>query len=206
VPVLLIYFAKIRLPVVRTLDLCASVVPLGHAFGRFGCFMNGCCFGHVSEMPWALHFPRIEDEAGRIVGSPPFSWQYLEGMIGTEAHHSLPVHPTQLYAVGYNLLLFALLSVLLYRHVKPGIVGGSYLVLYGISRFTNEHFRADTEALALGMSVAQFIAILAVVGGLVYLLRSTLAPRPEPEAAPEPEVPTDKPAKPPSKRRSRRKR
>jgi phosphatidylglycerol:prolipoprotein diacylglycerol transferase len=47
------------------LDIMAPGAMWGLAFGRLGCFFNGCCFGGVCEMPpthearyaWAVHFP-----------------------------------------------------------------------------------------------------------------------------------------------------
>lgn len=39
------------------LDIIAPSAALGLAIGRIGCFLNGCCFGTTSELPWALRFP-----------------------------------------------------------------------------------------------------------------------------------------------------
>ncbi len=39
------------------LDIVAPSAALGLAIGRIGCFLNGCCFGHVSDVPWAVRFP-----------------------------------------------------------------------------------------------------------------------------------------------------
>ncbi|MGB9688745.1 prolipoprotein diacylglyceryl transferase family protein [Thermogutta sp.] len=46
---------KVRLLLV--FDLLAPCFLLGLAFGRIGCFLNGCCFGGVCELPWSVQFP-----------------------------------------------------------------------------------------------------------------------------------------------------
>jgi phosphatidylglycerol:prolipoprotein diacylglycerol transferase len=30
---------------------------IGLAFGRIGCFLNGCCYGAACKLPWAVSFP-----------------------------------------------------------------------------------------------------------------------------------------------------
>jgi phosphatidylglycerol:prolipoprotein diacylglycerol transferase len=39
------------------MDIIAPSVALGLAFGRVGCFLNGCCFGGTCDLPWAVRFP-----------------------------------------------------------------------------------------------------------------------------------------------------
>ena len=52
-----VFLLKNKLPVLATLDLLAPTLLLGIAIGRLGCLMNGCCFGGVSDLPWAITFP-----------------------------------------------------------------------------------------------------------------------------------------------------
>jgi len=54
---LLIYLRARRLPIRRYLDILAVGLMMGLAFGRLGCFLNGCCFGRPTDVPWALRFP-----------------------------------------------------------------------------------------------------------------------------------------------------
>ena len=35
----------------------ATALPLGHAFGRLGCFLNGCCYGNRWDGPMAVSYP-----------------------------------------------------------------------------------------------------------------------------------------------------
>ena len=59
-----------RLPIFLTLDVMAPALMLGIAIGRIGCLMNGCCFGSLSTLPWAITFPE---------GSPAHAHQVMEG-------------------------------------------------------------------------------------------------------------------------------
>lgn len=57
--VMIFYFRCKKLPVRKFLDILAPALMLGLAFGRMGCFLNGCCFGGVCELPWAIRFPAL---------------------------------------------------------------------------------------------------------------------------------------------------
>ncbi len=223
---------KKGLPLRATLDLGASLLPLGHAVGRMGCFLNGCCFGKVTDGPLGVRFPGLLREGSSLnpmlnlgektlVGPPVFRHQVLEGWpldflsrsggwsdafvkefraatevinnryhLLVQRHWTLPVHPTQLYAVGYNLAIFALLSYLLRRRWRPGQVGWCYLMLYGTARYWNEFFRADTARLdALGgLTLFQGLAIAGILFGaamFIDTMRRPPVPVPEPYAAPD---------------------
>jgi phosphatidylglycerol:prolipoprotein diacylglycerol transferase len=57
VPVIILYSRRYKLPIRQCLDIMAIALMLGLAFGRLGCFLNGCCFGKPAELPWAVRFP-----------------------------------------------------------------------------------------------------------------------------------------------------
>jgi phosphatidylglycerol:prolipoprotein diacylglycerol transferase len=57
IAMLIAYLAYHRLPIRKTLDVLAIGLLLGLGFGRIGCFLNGCCFGRPSTLPWAVRFP-----------------------------------------------------------------------------------------------------------------------------------------------------
>ena len=54
---LLAFIYWYRVPGLALADLIAPSVAMGLAFGRIGCFLNGCCFGGPCDLPWALSFP-----------------------------------------------------------------------------------------------------------------------------------------------------
>ena len=143
-------------------DLLATVVPLGHAFGRVGCFFYGCCYGRVSASALAVAFPR---------GSPAWYEQMHAGRIPQTATASLPVLPTQLFEAAAVLTLFVAL-LLLYRRfalVRPGLVTGAYFVGYALVRFALEYLRGDPRAAIGPLSISQTISLGLLVGGFLLI-------------------------------------
>jgi phosphatidylglycerol---prolipoprotein diacylglyceryl transferase len=138
-----------KVPVLQAFDLVIPYVPFGHAMGRLGCFAAGCCYGETTEVAWGVKFP--VDGLTRDIG-------------GT------PVHPTQLYAVGYLLLLGFFFLWLKKRQTFPGQMLVAYLATYPIFRSINEVFRGDSERgyfMDGPLSNAQFISVVIVVIALV---------------------------------------
>ncbi len=84
-------------------DVLAVAMPFGFATIRIACLVQGCCFGHLCELPWATTFGE---------GTTAWQVQRLQGVIEPNALESLPVHPLQVYfglwclAVGFFLLWF----------------------------------------------------------------------------------------------------
>ena len=57
IPVIILYSRRYKLPIRQCLDILAIALMLGLAFGRLGCFLNGCGFGKQTNLPWAIRFP-----------------------------------------------------------------------------------------------------------------------------------------------------
>jgi phosphatidylglycerol:prolipoprotein diacylglycerol transferase len=75
-PILVWYALKHRIPVRVGMDVIAPCLMIGLAFGRIGCFLNGCCYGKECALPWAVRFPYqslpYQDQfAGGEVSPPP---------------------------------------------------------------------------------------------------------------------------------------
>lgn len=133
-------------------DLILAVLPLGHAFGRIGCFMHGCCYGKLTTSWIGVAFPK---------GSPAW-WEQISAtppLIAQTAAESLPVIPTQLIESAANLALFIVL-VTQYpkRHAQRGFITGGYLVCYGIIRFLIEYLRGDPRMAIGPLSIGQAIS------------------------------------------------
>ena len=84
--VMVLYFRRYKLPILRFLDVLAPALILGLAFGRGGCLMRGCCWGKQSDLPWSIRFPAVNDFAHRGAGcekvaetqySLPFGYQLM---------------------------------------------------------------------------------------------------------------------------------
>jgi phosphatidylglycerol:prolipoprotein diacylglycerol transferase len=145
---------RYKLPVWTTADLMAPGIALGHVVGRFGCLLAGCCYGRPTDMPWGITF--TDPLAAQNVGTP----------LG------IPLHPTQLYDAGAELLILGLL-LFTERKGKPfaGRTFWMYLLLYGISRFVIEFYRGDSNrgTVLWGLSTSQFVSLLLVPGSLLML-------------------------------------
>lgn len=57
ITVIFFYLWRNKLPIRRYLDILAIGLFLALTFGRIGCFLNGCCFGKPTDLPWAVRFP-----------------------------------------------------------------------------------------------------------------------------------------------------
>ena len=143
-------------------DLCAAVLPLGHAFGRLGCFLNGCCYGRVCESAVSVRYP---------AGSMAWREQVAAGLLPHAASASLPMLPTQLIELVANLALFALLFRLARRHAFRGRITAVYLMLYACIRFNTERMRGDARlVVGGGLSIGQLISLVLFGLGLGLFL------------------------------------
>lgn len=85
---LVIFVRKHHLPGLALSDLVAPAVVLGVGLGRIGCFVNGCCYGGMTDVPWSVQFP---------AGSPAFFDQlhhgdlYIHGLIFVDKTDAPPV-------------------------------------------------------------------------------------------------------------------
>jgi phosphatidylglycerol:prolipoprotein diacylglycerol transferase len=150
----LIYTRIVKLPYWKCADLVAPSLAIGYAFTRIGCFLNGCCYGCPTTLPWGVRF----SENGVLTP---------------------PSHPTQLYAFAANLLIFFVLTRLERPSTssgctdrKPGFVFVGYIGLYSIYRFLIEFLRSGYTAklFALGLTQAQWVSIAAIVVSAVVML------------------------------------
>ena len=144
----LLYAWKRQLPVWRFADVLAPSIALGSAIGRLGCLMNGCCYGRICQLPWAIHFP--------------------------SDHRSYPngVHPTQVYDSILNLCLYVFLAWLFRRKRFDGQIFAAFLVGYACTRSFVELFRGDYPKYYLGgwATPAQLVSAGILVAGVLLLV------------------------------------
>uniref|UniRef100_A0A7C6EG31 Phosphatidylglycerol--prolipoprotein diacylglyceryl transferase n=1 Tax=candidate division WOR-3 bacterium TaxID=2052148 RepID=A0A7C6EG31_UNCW3 len=145
-----IYVKKEKLSIILLGDLVSPSIALGEFFTRIGCFLNGCCFGKPTNLPWGVHFPR-----------------------GSFAYHAgldCPIHPTQLYSSLFGLLLFFFLQRMLHQKHGTGEVFAYFLIFYGGFRFGVDFIRyyEDTG----NFLINQIISLIIVLAGIILLLRT----------------------------------
>ena len=142
-----------RLRKINTLamfDLTALGFLIGQGIGRWGNFFNQEAFGGNTTLPWGM--------TGDIIQS---------GVNGDGYDPALPVHPTFFYESLWCLIGFALLFMLFKKAYKfKGQIFSLYVIWYGTARFFIELLR--TDSLMMGnMKISCFVAVLAVLGGLM---------------------------------------
>ncbi len=128
----------LRLPSRRFGDVAVLAVAAALVLVRTGCFLNGCCFGRVSRLPWALSFPR---------GSWVFWYHRAQGWIPEAAERSLPVHPLQIYFLVAAAASFALVAWRLRAPHRPGSVQLLFYALFLSTTAALEPLRANSLTL-----------------------------------------------------------
>ena len=138
-----------KLSVLPIADVVCAFAPIGLFFGRLANFINGELWGRVTDVPWAMIFPRAGD--------------------------FLPRHPSQLYeAASEGLLLFLILQLCLHLfrlNRRPGLLTATFFLGYGTFRFICEFFR-EPDAPFLGpvsMGMALSIPIWLAAGSLFVI-------------------------------------
>lgn len=145
------YIRRHKLPFLRLGDVMMPSVILGQAIGRWGNFINQEAHGGPASAEFMAKFPAFIRDQMYIGG------QYY--------------HPTFLYESMWNLVVFAILMVMLYRFKKfDGQVLFSYMILYSVGRFFIEGMRTDSLLIADTLRVAQLVSLSLIALGIILLL------------------------------------
>lgn len=148
----ILYLRKAKIAIFSLADIVAPAIALGEFFTRIGCFLNGCCFGTTSSLPWAVTFP-----AQCVAGSSP---------IGEFA-----LHPTQIYSSLFGLILFFFLKKKLYKPHSTGEVFSLYLMFSGGFRFGIDFIRYYENSANLWIN--QIIALGIIIAGVIGFVKAT---------------------------------
>jgi phosphatidylglycerol:prolipoprotein diacylglycerol transferase len=190
-PSLTYYAIKKKIPLRLGMDMVAPCLMVGLAFGRIGCFLNGCCYGAVCEEPWAVTFP---------YASIPYKDQVLDGNLSAPPElvnfdgnrvrlvdpaelnarpalaqlaaneHSLPLHPAQPYSTFTAFLICALCLAYFTLPHAPGRVFALMLIVEGITRYLLELLRVEPPVVHVGgygLSLSMVLGISFVVLGII---------------------------------------
>jgi len=157
------YVSRSKLSFWKYTDIAAPSVAIGLGIGRIGCFLNGCCYGLISEK-YGVEFPALNMP-------PAYLQQLKDGLIASGSSYALPVIPTQLYSSLYSFLIFFILLWMKKYKKYDGYLFLNFLVLYSISRFTIEFFRfyEDNYKMFNYFTVTQIILLGVVLASLVFM-------------------------------------
>ena len=147
-----IYAKVYKIPFFGLTDNAVQSLPLGHAFGRIGCFCAGCCYGKETTSFLGVAYSHPAD---------PFC------PVGVK------LLPTQLFESAFCILLFfALMAVKRKnKNLKTGVLTIIYLLSYGTFRFLIEFIRGDEARRSfLTLSTSQWISLVLIIFGVVYTL------------------------------------
>ncbi len=172
-----------RLNFLKYLDFIAPNVLLAQAIGRMGNFVNQELYGPPTDLPWAFHInpkypcltpfnlPEGIQPCGAANLTPEsLAWYANNGF-----------HPTFFYEAGWNLLMFGLLTFVLWRfgrRLRQGDAALMYLIAYPAGRFWVEWFRPDAWTIG-SLATAQWIALIGIAIGVVGLILRHRNWRPE---------------------------
>ena len=148
---------RMGLPVWVTADALTPAFALGTMFGRIGCFLNGCCYGRPTSLPWGVVFPPDSFAAVEFGGQP--------------------VHPSQLYAAFAGLLLFAILQSTRRRFRVPGVMFWTFILLFALVRIPLDFTRTwESDAVlmrtgVLDLTESQLMSLGMILFGTLMILR-----------------------------------
>jgi len=150
----------------RTVEVGAPSVAAAYAVGRTGCWAVGDDYGRPWEGPLATVFPEGAPPSTAGIMSREFGVTFPPG---TDPNALIAVHPTQLYEIAMATGMFWIIWRMRKHSHREGWLFGLYLLLAGIERFVVEFFRAKDDYLAIGLTIAQVLALSACVAGIVWL-------------------------------------
>jgi phosphatidylglycerol---prolipoprotein diacylglyceryl transferase len=134
-------------------DIVTAVGPIGLFLGRLANFINSELWGRVADasLPWAVVFPN---------GGP------------------LPRHPSQLYeAFLEGIVLFTVLAVMIRMGAlkRPGLILGSFILIYALARITGEMFREPDPQLGFlwgGLTMGMLLSVPMIFAGIILIVQA----------------------------------
>lgn len=126
--------------------LLANLTPglaIGHALGRVGCLLAGCCYGDHCDLPIAISFKGVNR------------------------------HPVQLYeSISLVILFFLLRSLLKAKKKREALItylGGYGLIRFTLEFLRGDAIRGSY----MHLSTSQWVSIILVITAAIFYLRSS---------------------------------
>lgn len=203
-----------KVPVLLGMDIVAPCLVLGLGIGRIGCFLNGCCYGELTSVPWAVQFPYASNayveqfQEGRInpppellketpTGKRLLTWDEIRGHANLESlarqQKALAVHPTEIYSTITAFIICGLLVCFFTLPHADGQVFALMCIIEGMTRFILEMIRVEPAVVTkvfginLDWSLSMVLgAILVVVGIILWFVFAKVGPvRQNPDSYPQ---------------------
>lgn len=143
-------------------DSLAPPLGLGIAVMRIGCYLNGCCFGHETRLPWGVSFPIL---------SPAHKYQLAKST--TDFFHVTPVHPTEIYEMIAALIGAGLSAYLIKKKASDGAAILSFLLFFSLFRWFNYYLRATPPTFDASPLLYPSIYLTVAIACAVLLFRRT---------------------------------
>ena len=142
-------------------DAVAPGIVLAQAIGRIGNYFNQELYGRTTSLPWGLEIFERRDANGA-----------LDSLNGASTGQLIEiVHPTFLYELLWNLLVFALLIWVDRRYrIGHGRLFALYVAAYCFGRFWIELMRSDMATHIAGIRINSFVSVFVFIGAVVYLM------------------------------------
>jgi prolipoprotein diacylglyceryl transferase len=142
-------------------DAIAPGIVLAQAFGRIGNYFNQELYGRATTLPWGLEIYERQDANGQV--------DYLNGVSTGQLDEI--VHPTFLYELLWNVLVFFLLIWVDRRFkIGHGRLFATYVAAYCIGRFWIELMRSDAATHIAGIRINSFTSTFVFIGAVVYIM------------------------------------
>ena len=164
---------RFKVPPWRLADAAVPALVVGQILMRTGCFLNGCCYGLPTSLPWGVRYP---------VGSHVWAAQLTSGargLLNGFAGMVDPVHPTQLYEMAGAVLFGALALWLMHRKAADGVPALAYAIGFTFVRLGNGFLRVRQNVVTAPawFYPVFYLALAALLAGLlVWRIRSGRAP------------------------------
>jgi len=134
----------------KWLDSLTPPIILGIAITNIGNFFEGANYGKETSMPWGVNFenPAIK--------------------------YTVPIHPTQIYAAIYSIIIFFILLHLnknkrIHEMKKTGIIGLTGIIIYQLARFIEEFFRGDDVLMIGPVRSSQILALIITISAGIFI-------------------------------------
>jgi protein-S-isoprenylcysteine O-methyltransferase Ste14 len=130
----------------------AMAAPWIQSIGRLRCLVQGCCHGKPSNENIGIRFTHPYSRVNKLSG--------LSGV---------PLHPTQLYSIGTNIITGLILIRLFNIGMSSSFIIGIYFIFNGLGRFVEESLRGEAQTpYWAGMRIYQWIAIINILIGAFF--------------------------------------